>query len=523
LPHELSLTHMQPLVTDLDDYHRIRDVLARANYTDASIVAVLGVDSLSRLRDRKRPALLRRSSGRSPLHTLIRMFVLGELVEAEDARAAVAPMRLEQWVEIGLVELLGSKARGAMQLRCFQGLVLAYDFPRRGRGGLRRDHVMGVSPSSLILLGMTARRSNRSALDLGTGCGIQALFAARHSERVVAIDCNPRALATTRFNAGLNQIDNLAVRDGDMFRPVQGETFDLIVSNPPFIISPENRHLFLNSGMDGDEICRHIVANAGRFLNEDGLCLLNANWEVVDGEDWRARLAGWFHGTGCDGLVLSQHLLDLGEYAAGLIETGDGESEEFHRIFNEWMDYYAARRITSIGQGVILMTRTTTRSNWFAVDDAPRHSTFPCGEDVARLIACRAFLHSVTDDNALLDACVRLAPNVRFEQVCQAIGGAWHHVSGQLRKMGGLEYAGALDGPGALLLARCDGSRPLREQVQMLANDVNGAFAEVAPSALTIIRRLIEQGFLEPATASLERAATNLEGAASLEKVAAGL
>jgi methylase of polypeptide subunit release factors len=118
-----------------------------------------------------------------------------------------------------------------------------HDFPR-GRGGLPQDYVMGVSPSSLVLAGMTVRRKNESTLDVGPGCGIQAILAATHSDRVVGVDCNPRAIGLARFNEGLNGIHNVEFREGDMFAPVRGETFDLIVSNPPFIISPENRHFF---------------------------------------------------------------------------------------------------------------------------------------------------------------------------------------------------------------------------------------------------------------------------------------
>src|SRR5262249_52333375 len=116
------------------------------------------------------------------------------------------------------------------QLRCYQGLVLAYDFTRRDSGGVRRDYVMSVSPSSLVLLGMTVRRQSRAALDLGTGCGIQAFAAAKHSRRVVGIDTNPRAIAIARFNAGLNDLANVEFREGSMFDPVEGEAFDLIVS-----------------------------------------------------------------------------------------------------------------------------------------------------------------------------------------------------------------------------------------------------------------------------------------------------
>ena len=65
------------------------------------------------------------------------------------------------------------------------------------------------------------RRPGEAALDLGTGCGIQALLAAKHAERVVATDVNPRALGFAAFNAALNGIETIELRDGSGFDPVR--------------------------------------------------------------------------------------------------------------------------------------------------------------------------------------------------------------------------------------------------------------------------------------------------------------
>ena len=81
-----------------------------------------------------------------------------------------------------------------------------------------------------------------------------------------------------------------------MFGPVPGEIFDLIVSNPPFIISPDNRHFFLNSGMDSDDVCRRIVTELPKFLNEGGYCIFNAiglsSREKISTRGWRVGSKG---------------------------------------------------------------------------------------------------------------------------------------------------------------------------------------------------------------------------------------
>ncbi len=72
-------------------------------------------------------------------------------------------------------------------------------------------------------------------LDMGTGTGIGALVAARWAAHVVAVDINPEAVRCARQNAALNGVaDRVAVRQGDLFAPVRGEPFDVILFNPPY-------------------------------------------------------------------------------------------------------------------------------------------------------------------------------------------------------------------------------------------------------------------------------------------------
>jgi methylase of polypeptide subunit release factors len=481
------------------DCRRIRDVLTKANYTEQSICKLLGIEHLGRLREMRLPVMLRRTAGDGPLPALVRMFVLGQPVELSAARQAIAPMSLEEWKTFGLIEVADSRASACFQLRCYRDLIFAYDFVRRAKGGLRKDFVMGVSPSSLVLAGMTVRRKSAATLDLGFGCGIQAILAAPHSERVIGVDCNPRAATLARLNANLNDITNIDFREGDMFAPARGEKFDLIVSNPPFIISPENRHFFLNSGLEGDEICRRIVKETPQFLNEGGYCVMNANWAVVEGQEWRERLAGWFEGAGCHALVFAQSMRELGEYAADLIEVGNNEEEEHARLFGEWMEYYAKRRITAIGQGVIIMRRDSQRPSWFAAEQAPANIHYPSGEDVELLMELRTFLHALPAEKDLLDARLKLAPNVRLDQVCEARDSMWQAVSARLRRVGGLEFSGALDGQSAMTLAHWDGTRSVRSCLQELAAALQTNFEAFVPKALPLVSRLVEQGFLLPA------------------------
>jgi release factor glutamine methyltransferase len=77
---------------------------------------------------------------------------------------------------------------------------------------------------------------NAAVLDMGTGSGVCAVIAARHARRVVAVDINPTAVRCTRINVLMNRVeDRVEVLEGDLFAPVAGQRFDVVLFNPPFL------------------------------------------------------------------------------------------------------------------------------------------------------------------------------------------------------------------------------------------------------------------------------------------------
>lgn len=129
--------------------------------------------------------------------------------------------------------------------------------------------------SDSLLLASCLEREPRlpgaSVLDLCTGSGLLAIDAARRGAReVTAVDVSRRAVIAARMNARLNGVRVRALR-GDLFGPVAGRQFDLIVSNPPYLPS-ENPQLpgrgaarAWEGGVDGrafiDRICREALAH----------------------------------------------------------------------------------------------------------------------------------------------------------------------------------------------------------------------------------------------------------------------
>lgn len=115
--------------------------------------------------------------------------------------------------------------------------------------------------------------NDAEVLDMGTGSGVCALFAARHARRVVAIDINVAAARCARMNALLNRLENrIEVRHGDLFEPVAEERFDFILFNPPFMIGePRNDRDRAWRSLD---VAERFAEGLGRHLKPGGAALL---------------------------------------------------------------------------------------------------------------------------------------------------------------------------------------------------------------------------------------------------------
>jgi hypothetical protein len=501
-----------PWFDDPNDFRRLRELLARANYTDDGIMEALGISDFSTPRAGDLPPLLRRTNRGTPLDTLIRLFLIGVPTDLDATRHALGPTTLEPWVEAGLLECQHEQVVALIKLLPYKGLILAFDAPRGLEAGARSDFVMGIGSSTLTLANLALRRRCHLTLDLGTGCGIQAFLAAAHSDLVYAVDRNRRACNFATFNAQLNGFTNIECFTGDLFEPVRGHQFDLVLANPPYVISPASRYLYRDSGMHGDQFCQKIVREVPPVLHQGGYCQILCNWAHYAGQDWQERLAGWFEGTGCDAWVMRSETRDASTYATVWIRgTEEDNPARFAKLYEEWMAYYEGEGIEAMSAGLITMRRTSERTNWFCADDAPEKMLGPCGEAIARRFELHDFLETVRDDRALLETRLCVSPDVRWEQQCEPSAAKWQVVSSQLRLASGLAYTGNIDPYVAGLVLRCNGQRPLRELMAELATSLGGDLEGIAPACLEVTRQLVQHGFLLPVGGDMNQHPRQLE------------
>lgn len=118
-------------------------------------------------------------------------------------------------------------------------------------------------------------------LDMGTGCGVLGILAAKKAKKVIAVDSNPHAVRCAKINAKVNKVaDKMDIRLGDLLQPIkQDERFTLILFNSPYLpSSPDEEKTWIGrawaGGPTGRQLIDHFIAEAPRYLGENGRILL---------------------------------------------------------------------------------------------------------------------------------------------------------------------------------------------------------------------------------------------------------
>ncbi|MEU9338394.1 class I SAM-dependent methyltransferase [Streptomyces sp. NPDC048290] len=485
---------------------RLREALLGAAFTADGLLDLLGAPAYAALARSETVPALRATRGDTPLETLVRLFLLQQ--PAPRARVAdVLPVA--DCLDSGWLTVTGAdEVTATVDVRPYAGsdgedwfIVSDLGCAVGGAGGIGRRAegvVLGVGGASTTLAGITVRTPVSSALDLGTGSGIQALHAAQHATRVTATDLNPRALHITALTLALSGASPADLRQGSLFEPLRdGERYDLIVSNPPFVISPSQRLTYRDGGMGGDDLCRSLVQGAGERLNVGGFAQFLANWQHVEGEDWQDRLRSWVP-RGCDAWIVQREVQDTTQYAElWLRDAGDhrGDVAEYEARYDAWLDEFEARKVRAVGFGWITLRRTDAAVPSVTVEEWPHPVEQPLGDTVRAHFERLDYLRS-RDDAALLEERFRLVTEVVQEQV--GLPGAEDPEHVVLRQNRGMRRATRVDTVGAGFAGVCDGSLTAGRILDAIAQLVGEDPVLLRDRTPAQIRLLVEQGFLEP-------------------------
>lgn len=278
---------------------------------------------------------------------------------------------------------------------------------------LAPDHVLGIGRAGLTLAALTPRKPVETALDLGVGCGIQTLYLLRHVRQVVATDISTRALEFTAFNVALAGVDSARVqlRQGNLLEPVAGQRFDLIVSNPPFVITPPSVRqagLPLMEYRDaGGPILPALVRGLEDHLNPDGVAVMLGNWEHREGTSWRTSVNQWI-GKSLDAWIIQREVQDPVEYAAMWLRDGGLTPERsgvaFENALAAWQEDFDSRQVSGVGMGYLVFHAPSDTAApgavvepWRVLEEVPTSGQGALGEHVAQVIAAHEALRGLDD------------------------------------------------------------------------------------------------------------------------------
>ena len=479
---------------------RLRAALDQASFTYDSVAEVLGVRAHEALGRNETTPGLQRTAGGSPLETLIRLFLLQTPVSSPAAEAAL-PGLVDRMAVEGLLEQSVGEVGARLDVRPYatetENLWVVSDLTPGLDGRpvqLRADHVLGVSSASSSLARLTLREQVGRSLDLGTGCGVQALHLAAHSDQVVATDVNQRALRLTRFNSALNELPvPVDVREGSFFEPVRGERFDLIATNPPFVISPATgeRLVYRDSGLPGDRVVEDIVRAAPDHLTDGGWCQILANWVIARDVTWGERLQPWI-AEDCDAFVVQREVIDPAAYVElWLKDAGLHGGPDYAVRYDTWLSWFDVQGIEAVGFGWINLhkraaTGPATRDflEWPYEVEQP---VAPAIGDWGRAVAVEV----------RLDSRLVVRSDVQQETVGQP--GAEDPESVVLRQQRGLRRARRVDTVEAALVGASDGELSVGQILDAIARLLDLDPVQTQATYLSVVGELVVEGFLEEA------------------------
>ncbi len=446
------------------------------------------------------PSLLAKTAEPTPFNTLARLFVMGQPVPVGDIEKALGHPVLPL-AKAGILTIDESYATANAAVMIHDGLLVLRDFELNLAGKpLSHDHVLGVGFVTRMLANLTVRRPVARALDVGTGQGYQAMLASRHADAIIGTDVNERALGFAAMNARLNGITNIEFRKGSFYEPVAGEApFDLIVSNPPFVISPPHGVTFAGGALEGDGLVQAIIEGAPAHLAEGGYAIVLLNWHHTGEQDWAARPKSWVEGKGCDAWLVRCRTDTPESYAGSwLKEIGSHPGQVQGAAMNEWLAYYERIGAAAISMGAMLLRKRQRANFWRAETISLDRFKGSAAAQVERIFANEVLLLATPDRARLLDLPLALTPDHELEQrVKLGVRPELSFIKAMIRQTQGFEMPLGLDAVSCHFLGACSGKVPVRTIIAELARKLGTPEAQFAAQSVALIELLLKHGYLE--------------------------
>jgi methylase of polypeptide subunit release factors len=465
--------------------------LREAGYSEAGVHELLGDDAYSG--DEEDAPAEERRLPESRLATAIRIFFLQRTVSTDDAVRALGRRGVEALEATGMA-VVGDEVIPRVRILPIGRLLVAAD--GYAQGDDPADYVAVYTPTSRLLDSLTPRPPIQRALDVGTGSGVHALLAAAHAEHVVATDVNERALAYTQLNAALNRLTNVECRTGSLFEPVAGESFDLITCNAPYVVSPERRWVYRDSGHEADGVSALVVREAAAHLTEGGFATLLVSWLAEDEDEADGRAVDWAEQTGCDSWILS--VWDDDPLGHATSWNAHLEGEAFLRALDEWTAYFERLGVRWISEGAVLLHKRPGGGE-ARVDSVDADDVEVADDQIRRAFAMRARLAELDGRDELLEQRPSLEMAFWMEQELEPDEGRATIVESRIQLSEGTSSVVDVDPDVLDVVASLDGRTSLREVIARVGDDQGlsgNELTRLERAAVRTTRELLELGVL---------------------------
>jgi len=493
------------MISYQESMRRLRDDLLRADYLATPVLEAITEQGQAGLTRNHTIAASRALEGRhDPLATMIRLFVLQQRQPAEQVARA---FDVQSLCELGILAPVGDGYIAKVDIRPYEdqtdgtsGWVVSDHTAalNTAEESPRPDHVLGMSPASASLSQITSKRHVGRALDLGTGSGVQSLHLLSHADQVVATDLNPRALTLATLTFALNGVD-VTTKMGSLYEPVENQTFDLIATNPPFVISPVigPRLVYRETAYRCDDVMRAVVEGAAPRLNQGGSLHVVGNWAHIAGTDWRDRVAGWVPAD-CDAYIVQREVLDPYEYIEiWLADAGLRGKESYLHNYEQWLTYFDELHIEAIGMGWITIVKSGTHTPNVVAEHWPYPVSQLVSDDL--MAHLEAMEYQTWTDQEILDRHWVLASGA-VQEVTSLPGRPDEPIHVVLRRTDGLQRAIEVDQGLGAVLGACDGELALGQIINAVAHLIEAEPTEFTSRMIPELTRLIGQTWLTPAT-----------------------
>ncbi|MEO8368814.1 MAG: methyltransferase [Candidatus Solibacter sp.] len=355
---------MAPALGSDAEFAAVRGLLAECGFTQERIFERLGISGPNEYK----PVWLggtSRPAATDALDALILLLMDGDFVPGETLERLLPAGGI---AHLEALQLIGQDPQnpgtwfGGCTLFPTRGLLLASDrasSPDGASPAASTDMVYPPAIDGTVLFMSTLPETPCDAMmDLGTGSGIAALHGARYARHVWGTDIAPRSVKFAEFNRRLNGIENVTLLAGDMYAPVDGLTFDRIVTHPPCVPARKTEMIFRDGGEDGEQILRRCIEDAHRYLRPGGRLYTIATAADCEGEAFEDRVRLWL-GTAAeefDMVLVSHRQRRLKEVAVDSFLLGSAGAEDIRYRHQMW----ERRKTKSVGHFSLLLRRHET-------------------------------------------------------------------------------------------------------------------------------------------------------------------